>query len=173
MSSLKQNSAATVDELRQFLDSMRGKSAKEVLGKIAESGLIKAVIQATLASAVLIGVFTVGPYMLYGKKGATGGAAAAKSTDGTATDANATGTPAASGQANAAAGTAAGSAGSAATAAGESNAGAGEGGTAAPGGPGSELERAAKMMGVGDTKSADPKANPRERDLDNLLDKIK
>jgi hypothetical protein len=29
------------------------------------------------------------------------------------------------------------------------------------------------MMGVSDAKTADPKANPRERDLDNLLDKIK
>lgn len=171
MSSLKNNSAATVDELREFLDGMRGKSAKEVLGKLAESGLIKAVIQATVMSFLAIGAFTVGPYFLQGKKGNTSAPAADKTAAAKAADAQAADTKAAagnnaSGQASGDAGASAGTA--AASAAGASAANAGEGA-----GPGSDIERAAKMMGVSDTKTADPKANPRERDLDNLLDKIK
>ncbi|MFM7072242.1 MAG: hypothetical protein ACKO38_10675 [Planctomycetota bacterium] len=173
MSSLKESGAATVDELRQFLDTMRGKSAKEVLGKIAESGLIKAVVQATVASFVLIGVFTVGPYVMQGKKEASSSTAAGKtgaekSADGKSADSAADGKSAAAsvagGPAGAANASTAGDAGAGGSAASGDN---------ASGGPGGDLERAAKMMGVGDTKAADPKANPRERDLDNLLDKIK
>ncbi len=169
MSSLKENSTATVDELRQFLDSMRGKSAKEVLGKLAESGLIKAVVQATVISVVSIAIFTVGPYFLQDKKGSAG-AAGAKSADGKTADAKSADAPAAGGQtANAAAAAGAATAGST----GANPAPAGADGESGPSGPGSDLERAAKMMGVSDTKAADPKSNPRERDLDNLLDKIK
>jgi hypothetical protein len=171
MSSLKNSSAATVDELREFLDGMRGKSAKEVLGKLAESGLIKAVIQATVVSFLGIGAFTVGPYLIQGKKGtaaapAADKTAAAKTADAQAADNKAAAGDNASGQAGGDAGASAGT--SASSAAGASAANAGEGA-----GPGSDIERAAKMMGVSDTKTADPKANPRERDLDNLLDKIK
>ena len=169
MSSLKGNSTATVDELRQFLDSMRGKSAKEVLGKLAESGLIKAVVQATVISVIAIAIFTVGPYILQGKKGPAG-AAAAQSADGKTADAKSADAPTAGGQAaNAAATAGAATAGST----GANPATAGAEGESGAGGPGSDLERAAKMMGVSDTKAADPKSNPRERDLDNLLDKIK
>jgi predicted lipid-binding transport protein (Tim44 family) len=168
MSSLKENSTATVDELRQFLDSMRGKSAKEELGKLAESGLIKAVVQATVISVVAIAIFTVGPYFLQDKKGAAG-AAAAKSADGKTADAKSGDAPAAGGQnANASA-----AAPAATGATGANPATAGADGESSAGGPGSDIERAAKMMGVSDTKAADPKSNPRERDLDNLLDKIK
>jgi hypothetical protein len=171
MSSLKNNSAATVDELREFLDGMRGKSAKEVLGKLAESGLIKAVIQATVISFLAIGAFTVGPYFLQGKKGNASAptadkTAAAKSADAQTADSKASAGDTASGQAGGAAGASTGTAAAGAEGASAANAGTGAG-------PGSDIERAAKMMGVSDTKTADPKANPRERDLDNLLDKIK
>lgn len=172
MSSLKNNSAATVDELREFLDGMRGKSAKEVLGKLAESGLIKAVIQATVISFLAIGAFTVGPYFLQGKKGNTSvpaadNTAAAKAADAKAADNKAAGSQGAAGDsASGQAGDGGGTAAASVPGASAANAGEGDG-------PGSDIERAAKMMGVSDTKTADPKANPRERDLDNLLDKIK
>ncbi|MEY4180087.1 MAG: hypothetical protein RLY70_3661 [Planctomycetota bacterium] len=164
MSSLKDSGAATVDELREFLDGMRGKSAKEVLGKIAESGLIKAVVQATVASVVGIAVFTVGPYFLQAKKGTSASPSAEKA----ASEKTAENKPAAGDNATASAGSAADPKDAAAS----PSAATGNGdGTAA--GAGGDVERAAKMMGVGDTKTADPKSNPRERDLDSLLDKIK
>lgn len=36
-----------------------------------------------------------------------------------------------------------------------------------------DMQRAAKAMGIDETKTADPKTNPREKDLDSLLDAVK
>ncbi len=36
-----------------------------------------------------------------------------------------------------------------------------------------DVQRAAKAMGIDETKPADPKVNPREKDLDSLLDAVK
>lgn len=57
------NAAASVGELNEFLGRLRGKNPHEILGEITKSGLIKATIQATVATIVVVAVFTVGPYV--------------------------------------------------------------------------------------------------------------
>jgi hypothetical protein len=56
------NSAATMEELRDFLGQMKGRNPQEVLGLVAESGLAKGVLTAAAWTVVLIAIFTVGPY---------------------------------------------------------------------------------------------------------------
>ncbi len=168
MSALKEHGAATVDELKDFLQGMKGKSAQEVLGVIAQSGLIRGVTQATVATIVLVAAFTVGPYMLYGRNGVKPAAAssdnAKQSTDSQAAKSpNAAATPNASTAANA----------SSAAAPAVEGTSPPTGGATTPAGAPADLERAAQVLGVGETKGADPKNNPREKDLDSLLDKIK
>lgn len=159
--SLQRHGAATMDELREFLVSMRGKSPREMLGTLAESSLLRATVQATLGAIGLIAVFTAGPYFL-----GAGPVNTAPPTKGEAppaaqnADASATTNSAAKGPTD-------GSAPASATAA----------GSAAPpadpqGGP-PDLEQAAKKLGIGETKSADPQVNPLDKDFDNLLDKVK
>jgi len=160
MANLRNQSAATVEELRSFLEGMRGKSAKEVLGTLAESGLIRATFQATVISIVGIGLFTVGPYMIYGgkKKGPTTSAAAPAAA--TANAGASTNSPTATTSAMPTSGAAATTSNNAEKASGGAT-------------PETDLDKAAKALGVSETKSADPKNNPREKDLDNLLDKVK
>lgn len=157
MAGLKEHGSATVDELREFLTDFRGKSAKEMLGSLAESGLVRAMSQATIVSVVVIGAFTVVPYLLEAKTESARGGRNAPAAVNTASSNAAAAKPA---DAPAGAPTAAptsGAANSPATVPGTSP----------------DLEQAAKVLGVSETKSADPKNNPREKDLDSLLDKIK
>ena len=163
MTNLREHSSATVDELRRFLEGMRGKSANEVLGQIAHSGLARAVVQATIVSIVGIALFTVGPYVVFGgkKKSSDDKSAAAPPNATTARTPIAPATPAATSAAD----NSKSSAPDAASPSGARSTGAGVGDV--------DLERAARQLGVGETKSADPKSNPREKDLDSLLDKVK
>lgn len=167
MTALKEHGAATVDELKDFLHGMRGKSAQEVLGVIAQSGLVRAVSQATVVTVVLVGAFTVGPYFLYGRNGAKPAASPGPNSSQGAGDQTAK-TPAAAAPAAAVPGDAAGAAAPASAGVGQAADTA-----ASPAGAPGDLERAAKVLGVGETKGSDPKSNPREKDLDSLLDKIK
>ena len=61
---LKESSAATSAEIREFLAEMRGKSPAEMLGAIANSSLFSSLIQATILIGVLIAVFTIIPFAL-------------------------------------------------------------------------------------------------------------
>ncbi len=157
MTGLKQHGVATVGELREFLEQMRGKSPQEMLGALAESGLIRATLQASVACVILIGTFTVVPYLLYGKHGGSSAPA-------TTPPAAAAASPAAAAPAPTAA---------APTAPPPADAAAGARPAAAGSGAPADLEKAAAAMGITETKTADPKNNPREKDLDSLLDKIK
>lgn len=168
MSALKEHGAATVDELKDFLQGMKGKSAQEVLGVIAQSGLVRAVTQATVATLVLVAVFTVGPYMLYGRNGAKPAAASGDNAKQN-TDSQAATSPNAAAASNTSAAAGASGAGTPAV----EGASSPTGGATTPAGAPADLERAAQVLGVGETKGADPKSNPREKDLDSLLDKIK
>lgn len=55
---------ATAAELGEFLESVKGKGPREVLGAIAQSRLGVALVQATVGTLVLMVVLTVGPYLL-------------------------------------------------------------------------------------------------------------
>ncbi len=156
--SLKQHGSATMAELSEFVASMRGKSAKEMLGALAESGLVRATIQATVGCIVLMAAFTVGPYYVWGGKAeakptspassakekpdATAQTPAPEATDDSAKNASASAdTPAVAKTKD------------------------GEPVTA------DQLDKAAKKLGIGETKTADPKVNPLDKELDLLLDK--
>jgi hypothetical protein len=65
---MKMNSAATIDELREFVGQLKGRNPQEVLGLVAQSGLVKGVLTATCWTLGLIAVFTIGPYFLIAPK---------------------------------------------------------------------------------------------------------
>jgi hypothetical protein len=60
---LRANSTAATGELREFLERMRGRSAADVLDCVSSSGLFKGLITATIGMAILIALFTVGPFI--------------------------------------------------------------------------------------------------------------
>jgi hypothetical protein len=64
---LKQDGSASVAEVREFVRQMRGKSPAEVLGSVAQSSLTHGVVVATVATVILMVIFTAGPYVVYGK----------------------------------------------------------------------------------------------------------
>lgn len=63
---VRQGTLATAAEVKEFMHSLRGRPPQEVLGAVAQSGLVQAVIVASVGTIVLMGVFTVLPYMLWG-----------------------------------------------------------------------------------------------------------
>ena len=146
---LKSDGAATVAELREFLGQMRGRNPKEVLGTVAESGLTRSILVATLGFAVLLAALTVVPYYLSDRDGPASGPAGKQSAAG-AQD------PAQGGQPEAAGGPALEPAGADKPS-----------GAAKPGG-----EKVIDALGIGETKTAEPDKNPLENRLDHLLDKI-
>lgn len=64
---LKGNSRATVAELKEFLHELKGKSPQEMLGVVAGSQLIRALILSTTLVFAAIIVFTVIPFF-FGEK---------------------------------------------------------------------------------------------------------
>lgn len=60
---LKEDSQASMSELRDFLGEMKGKSPTEMLGKVAQSHLARAMFLAIIGLAVFLIVFTVVPAM--------------------------------------------------------------------------------------------------------------
>ena len=61
---LKRGAAASIEELREFVANLKGRSPKEVLGIVASSALTKGIVQATVGSAILLVVLTVIPYAM-------------------------------------------------------------------------------------------------------------
>jgi len=144
---IQAGSAATADELREFIRHFKGKSPQEVLGVVAQSGLTRAVTVATIGCVVLLAIFTAGPYA-WGKlfAGAPKPAAAApKKVDQPTADASTTAD------------------GESATATGSANA------AADPAGGQELLDK----LGEGESKTTDPKANPLEESADDLLKDLK
>lgn len=167
---LKEHGGATLQELQQYLAAMKGKNTKEMLGSLAESGLVRATVQAFIGCLLIMALFTVGPFFMSGALNAGSGATT-------------TGSPAGSGKPAATLGESA-SQNSAKSGSGDADrnadptSAAGKTATGKAGGksgsdPAANLEKAAKVLGIDETKSADPKSNPREKDIDSLLDKIK
>ncbi len=141
---LKESGAASVAELRGFLKSLKTRNPQEVIGIVSSNLLVQSLGLACVISAVFMVVFTVGPYMVYGPM-TSKGPPKKPAAPAVATDGhrvNPEGTAGAGASANGAAST------------GQSDA-----------------ERASKVPGVEETKSADPKKNPLDKpDIDKLLD---
>lgn len=146
LQTLKTNASASADELRQFINSLKGRRPEEVLGSITGSGLVRATAQATVATGVLLAAFTLGPYFL--RPAGTETAKAATSAPPPAAAASAPATtaqPASAAAVN----------------------------PAATDGPSeANVQKAAQVMGLDETKAADPKVNPLEKNLDKLLDGV-
>jgi len=147
---LRSDGAATVAEIREFLDQMHGKSPQEVIGIVAKSGLTRSIILATFLFGVLLVVFTIIPYFLNQRDGGTAEAVAGQSDTTKAPTAKPDESKPEEQPAEAVTTTAKEKSVS------------------------DELDRdrAIDAMGIGETRTADPNKNPREDELDKLLDGI-
>ncbi len=68
---LQRDGGHSLDELREFLGQLRGRSPQEVLGIVTASHLIRAVLQATLGCIIVMAIFTIIPYFIGGKEAAS------------------------------------------------------------------------------------------------------
>jgi hypothetical protein len=152
---LKTHGTASVAELREFLAQTRGRSPQEVLGMVAGSQLMRSIAVATVGAVVVLVVGTVGPWWWYGAP--AGAKPAAKPAVAPQAAAPAPAAPAKSAPAEQLKPT-----GPAAPAAATADS------QPSP----ADAEKAVKVMGLGETKVADPNKNPLEKSLDNLLDKL-
>ncbi len=141
---LKENSTATVAELREFLGSMRGKRPQEALGVIAQSRLAKSIALSVIGFVVLLAAMTIIPYLVADEKPQT----TSKKPGGDKPAAKAPAQPANTTTPTATAGTP--TDGSSKT-------------TVDP-------KAAAIKMGINELKNAPPDKNPLEDKLDDLLD---
>lgn len=66
MENIKQNGAASLDELKEFLGKLKGRSPQEVVGIVSASMLIQSMIISTLGTLAVLAIFTIGPYLVYG-----------------------------------------------------------------------------------------------------------
>jgi hypothetical protein len=139
------NGSASLTELKEFLGSLHGKSPQEVIGIVSSSLLIQSLGAAVLATAAILAIFTIGPYLIYGPPKAREVAKKPAAPPAAAGDAAAPAAGAPQADAKAASQT---------------------------GQP--DAEAAAKALGIDETKSADPNENPLDKgpDLDNLLDGV-
>ncbi len=63
---LKQNGSASLDELKEFLSKLQGKSPQEVVGLVSTNMLVQSMVISTLAVLAVLAIFTIGPYAVYG-----------------------------------------------------------------------------------------------------------
>jgi hypothetical protein len=141
---LHSNGSASLDELREFLGRLQGRSPQEMLGLVSSSRLVQSMTLSVVATAAFLAVFTLGPYFVFGppvekaKENPVATATAAAVAASQAAEA-----PAAEGKKTP------------------------EGENADP------TAKAVKVLGLDETKDADPKSNPLEKNLDKLLDDLK
>lgn len=143
---LRSEGGATAEELNDFIRQLRGRRPQEVLGMVAQSGLMQATLVATIGCIGLMALLTVGPY------------AWSKLVSGEPEKADKPAAAVAGEQP-----TAANPSGANAVASGEQ---AGTPGVAA------EDQEILDKLGVGETKEADPTKNPLEDQVDDLLDDL-
>jgi hypothetical protein len=153
---LKADGADAAAELREFVHQLRGKPPQEVLGLVAQSGLIRATALATVGTLVLVAILTVVPYAMakaFPEKPKAAPAATAEA----ASDAQSAEAGAADGQT-------------------ATSPAAGQTGTpAAPGAPPLTAEQGEDLLdalGEGETRESDPTVNPLEESADDLLDEL-
>ena len=155
---LRVHGAASAAELREFLSKARGRSPQEVLGMVAGSRLTRSMVLATFGTVLVLVVGSVVPWLMNratadGKSdGSSSANAAAASPAETEKSSEAAATPE----------TADPTVSTAASAPVETN----------PKPNQADAEKAVNVMGLGDTKAADPKSNPLEKKLDSLLDNL-
>jgi len=153
VSRLKSEGAATAAELREFLGQMRGRSPQEMIGLVAASSLTRSILLATFLTALLLAALTIGPYFLKDRDkntNARGPASVAETRSGEPKPRTEPAPLEATGEATKSA--AASVVNTEAT--------------------GLDPERAIDVMGIGETRVADPKKNPLEDKVDKLLDGI-
>jgi hypothetical protein len=139
---LKESGGASLEELREFLKTLKSRNPQEVIGIVKTSLLIQSLVISSLATVAFMAIFTVGPYLVYGPDKPT--SAPRKGTVAAVPAAAETSAPTSA----------------AATAPAD------KGSVGAP-----DVEKAAKVMGLDETRPADPKKNPLDKpDLDKLLD---
>lgn len=133
-------------------EQLRGNSADEVLGSMNQASLMQGIVMASIVTVVLMAVLTIGPF-LFGsgpkKKGGKPAAAAAQSKEQTPAESK-----------DAGEGTDSASESSTATA-------------NASGGSPKVSAKSLKNLGVNDVKKSDPKKNPLEDSVEDLLKDIK
>ena len=59
---LRNNSQATVAELKAFLGELKGRSPQEMLGMVAANQLVRATVHSLILIGAIIAIFTVIPY---------------------------------------------------------------------------------------------------------------
>ena len=137
----------TLAEMREFIRQLHGRKPSEVLGIVSGSALIRAVGESVLYLGLVLVVLTIVPFLMAGDdKDAASKKTAEVNTETATAESSATD---------------ASTTGTTATA-------------ASPNGSisAADAEKAVKVMGLGETKTADPKKNPLDN-LDNLLDDVK
>lgn len=144
LKNLKENGSATAAEMAEFLAQLRGRRPQEVLGIVAGNGLTRGIVVASAWTIGLIAVFTVGPY-LWPKMFPVEKKAVAQ--DVTPAAKPAEGKPAEPAPATPAA--------------------------ASPATPEAPEKDALKKLGIGEARPADPKSNPLENKVDDLLKDLK
>ena len=147
---LRAHGEASAAELREFLARTRGRSPQEVLGMVAGSHLTWSIALATVATVLVLAVGTIVPWLL-GRATSVGESpakAAAANPAGTAKTDEADATPQPPTPVASVAD------------------------VANPRPSPADAEKAVEAMGLGDTKTVDPKSNPLENTLDNLLDNL-
>jgi hypothetical protein len=138
--------SASVQELKEFLREHRGKSSQELLGELGRSSLMQAMIKSTIGCVALMAVLTVVPYLVQGEpQPRKSNSAHRRAAAEVVSPAAATSSTATNAVTSVDAGV--------------------------PNGV--DLEKAKKVMGLDETRSAPADINPREKDLDNLLDGVK
>ena len=143
----KRNGQGGADVLG-LTEQLRGNRPDEVLGSMNQASLTQGIVMATIVTAVLMAVLTIGPFLLgSGSKKKSGKPAVAAGAQ------NKEETPAASQDAA------------------DGKAAADESATA--GGDPKVSAKTLKKLGVNDVKKSDPKKNPLEDSVDDLLKDIK
>lgn len=136
LENVKQNGAASLEELKEFLGKLQGRSPQEVVGIVSTSMLVQSMVISTIGVLAVLAIFTLGPYFVYGPPQPKKSAAAPPAAPATAPAEPAKET-AKSDDPNAV-----------------------------------DPAKAAKVLGVDETKSADPNKNPLDK-VDNLLEGLK
>ena len=145
ISRLKADSAAAVEELREFIGQIHAKSPQEILGAVAQSSLTRGIATSALGVVLLLAAFTIGPFLMNRQPADAGPtetltpeAAVQPQSDQTQPNNTEPETDAA-------------------TVANPDKA---------------DLEKATSAMGIGEIKTADPDENPLDKKLDSLLDGV-
>lgn len=142
---LKKHGGMSLAELRDFVRQLHGRKPSEVMGIVSSSALIRAMLESTIFLGILIAVMTIVPFMMADDKekpASTVAAATSGSSEATPSAVSATADPAATTTST-------------------------DGSISAE-----DAQKAVDVMGLGETKAADPNKNPLDN-LDNLLDDVK